>query len=174
MRIFWRILYGAVGQNLPSSLFPVIGPLSKRVRYWCAKRLSKSCGKNVNIQTKARIEWRGGLWIGDRSGVGSYSVVQTPVKIGKWVNMGPEVLIYRRHGHGFKRTDIPMQQQHDMDSKILEIGDDVWIGRRVIILQNCCHIGTGAIIGAGSVVTKDVPEYAIVAGNPARIIRYRK
>ncbi len=53
-----------------------------------------------------------------------------------------------------------------------EIGHDVWIGANVII-RSGTRIGTGAVIGAGSVVTKDVPPYAIVAGVPAKIIRFR-
>jgi acetyltransferase-like isoleucine patch superfamily enzyme len=52
------------------------------------------------------------------------------------------------------------------------IGNDVWIGRDAFILSGV-HIGDGAIVGARAVVTKDVPPYAIVAGNPARIVRYR-
>lgn len=56
--------------------------------------------------------------------------------------------------------------------KRTSIGNDVWIGSRVIIMQGL-NVGTGAVIGAGSVVTKDVPPYAIVAGCPARIIKYR-
>ncbi len=52
------------------------------------------------------------------------------------------------------------------------IEDDVWIGANVIILPGV-HVKKGAVIGAGSIVTKDVPGYAIVAGNPAKIIRYR-
>lgn len=52
------------------------------------------------------------------------------------------------------------------------IGNDVWIGSRAIILQGV-HIGTGAVVGAGAVVTKDVPPYAVVAGCPAKIIKYR-
>lgn len=52
------------------------------------------------------------------------------------------------------------------------IGNDVWIGSRVIIMQGI-KIGNGAVIGAGSIVTKDVPSYAIVAGCPAKILRYR-
>ncbi len=52
------------------------------------------------------------------------------------------------------------------------IGNDVWIGVRVIILGGV-KIGNGAVIGAGSVVTRDVPPYAVVAGAPARLIRYR-
>lgn len=52
------------------------------------------------------------------------------------------------------------------------IGNDVWIGHSAIVLSGV-KIGNGAVVGAGSVVTKDVPAYAIVAGNPARILRYR-
>lgn len=54
----------------------------------------------------------------------------------------------------------------------IEIGNDVWIGSNVIIMDGI-HIGDGAIIGANSVVTKDVPDYAIVGGVPAKIIKYR-
>jgi len=63
---------------------------------------------------------------------------------------------------------IPIGMQGNLPKSKLEIKDNVWIGARAIILGNVRTIGTGAIIGAGS-----VPDYAIVAGNPARIIRYR-
>lgn len=52
------------------------------------------------------------------------------------------------------------------------VGDDVWIGQNAIILSGI-NIGQGAIVAAGSIVTKDIPPYAIVAGNPAKIIKYR-
>lgn len=52
------------------------------------------------------------------------------------------------------------------------IGNDVWIGNRVTIIQGVT-IGTGAVIGAGAIVTKDVPPYAVVAGCPAKVIKYR-
>lgn len=54
----------------------------------------------------------------------------------------------------------------------MHIGADVWIGARVIVLPGVT-IGDGAIVGAGAVVTRDVPKRATVAGNPARLIRYR-
>lgn len=60
-----------------------------------------------------------------------------------------------------------------LSAEPLVIEDDVWIGHNVVILPGCKHVGRGAIVGAGSVVTKDVPSYTVVAGNPARAIRAR-
>ncbi len=67
----------------------------------------------------------------------------------------------------------PMIDQGGIGLTSLTIGDDVWIGARVTILAKNITIGKGAVIGAGSVVVKSVPDYAIVAGNPARVIKYR-
>ncbi len=60
----------------------------------------------------------------------------------------------------------------DMRIYDIKIGSDVWIGTEVIILDDV-QIGDGAIIGAGCVVSKDVPPYAVVAGNPQKILKYR-
>ena len=61
----------------------------------------------------------------------------------------------------------------DMESKgSIKIGHDVWVGANAVVLSGC-NIGNGVIVASGAVVTKDVPDYAIVAGNPARIIKYR-
>lgn len=75
--------------------------------------------------------------------------------------------------HNTERTAIPMFQQGHLPKRKVTICDDVWIGARVIILPGVT-IGTGSIIGAGAIVTKDVPEYAVVAGTPAKVIKYRK
>lgn len=61
----------------------------------------------------------------------------------------------------------------DVQRSSLVVGNDVWIGEGVIITNSCKSIGDGVVIGAGSIVTKDIPPYAVVAGNPARIINYR-
>ncbi len=53
------------------------------------------------------------------------------------------------------------------------IGNDVWIGENAVILPSVTEIGNGAVVGAGSVVTKNVPPFAVVAGNPARLLKYR-
>ena len=65
-----------------------------------------------------------------------------------------------------------IRNQGRTEIKPVIIGDDVWIGARAIIMPGIV-IGRGAVIGAGSVVTKNVDEYAVVAGNPARVIKYR-
>lgn len=111
------------------------------------------------------------LQIGDNSGIGQFSEIYGDVRIGNDVMMGTNCIIYTVN-HAFDRLDIPMRQQGSSDVKPVIIGDDVWIGGRVTILPGV-HIGRGAIIGAGAVVTKDVPEFAIVGGNPAKILKYR-
>lgn len=85
--------------------------------------------------------------------------------------MGTDVIIITRN-HRFDRTDIPMMEQGFEEERPVYIGNDVWIGDRVLILPGV-HIGDGSIIAAGAVVTKDVPPYSIVAGVPARKIRDR-
>ena len=62
---------------------------------------------------------------------------------------------------------------NDVERKQLSVGNNVWIGHGVTIVSSCKKIGNGAVIGAGSVVTRDIPPYSIVAGVPAKVIKYR-
>jgi acetyltransferase-like isoleucine patch superfamily enzyme len=55
----------------------------------------------------------------------------------------------------------------------IEIGNDVWVGQNVIILPSVTNIGDGVVLGAGTIVTKNVPDFAIVVGNPGKVIKYR-
>ena len=87
--------------------------------------------------------------------------------------MGEDVL-FLGGGHNYENLDIPMDKQGNKPATPLYICSDVWIGARVIVLPGCKRIGKGVIIGAGSVVTKDIPDYAIVGGNPARVIKSRR
>lgn len=77
---------------------------------------------------------------------------------------------YRSEMYGMGEDDKVFFQQRA--AKVVTVGDDTWIGHGAII-QSGVHIGIGAVVGSGAVVTKDVPAYAIVAGVPARIIRFR-
>lgn len=112
-----------------------------------------------------------GISIGSGNGLGINCAVHGPLKIGDNVMMGPDVSILT-HTHNIERTDIPMGQQGMRVSEVV-IGNDVWIGMRVIIMPGV-KVGNGVVIGAGAVVTKDVPDYAIVGGVPTRIIKFRK
>ena len=85
--------------------------------------------------------------------------------------MGPDCLIYTVM-HRFDRTDIPMREQGYTPVRPVVIGDDCWIGSRVTIMPGVT-LGRGCVVGAGAVVTRDVPPYAVVAGVPARVVRYR-
>ena len=88
--------------------------------------------------------------------------------------MMAEDVLFQGGGHKFDNPDMLIGAEGDMPDTPLEICEDVWIGARVIVLPGCKCIGAHSIIGAGAVVTHDVPDYAIVAGNPARVIRMRK
>jgi len=77
----------------------------------------------------------------------------------------------RTSNHIYDRTDIFITEQGHTKGKI-EIEEDVWLGANVMILPGV-HIGKGAIVGAGAVVTKNVPSMAIVVGNPAKILKFR-
>lgn len=94
-----------------------------------------------------------------------------PLSIGKNVMMGPEVMIITRE-HKTDISEVPMIQQGYEAPKPTTIGDDVFIGARVVITCGV-FLGAHSVVGAGTVVTKDIPEYSFVAGSPFRIIRSR-
>ncbi len=73
----------------------------------------------------------------------------------------------------FYSPDFGDVQKELIHRSELVIGNDVWVGQNAIILPSVKRIGDGAVIGAGAVVTRDVPDFAIVGGNPAKVIRYR-
>jgi maltose O-acetyltransferase len=169
MKIFWYLLYYCFARHLPISYKPYALGAGK-IRFWICKHLFKSCGRNVNIEHGADIGTGTGIEIGENSGIGINCFVKY-AKIGNNVMMGPDV-VFISQNHDFSDPDRPLQQQGYIESPPIEIGDNVWIGTKSIILPGK-KIGKNVIIGAGSVVTKDVPDCAIVAGNPAKIIRYR-
>lgn len=165
-------LYHGFARFLPDSKFPIVGKPCMKIReYIC--RLFIKVGKDVDICRNA--SWGlNQVTLGDGSGIGpNFRCFRSHLIIGNHVLMAPDVLIYGG-SHQFKRKDILICQQGMYPKTTLTIGDDVWIAYGATITAGCSHIGTGAVIGARAVVTKDVPDYAVVAGNPAKIISWRE
>lgn len=129
--------------------------------------------KNARIHNDVLIQGSGKLTLGKRSFIGQYSVlgINESIEIGDDVMIAQNVSI-RDTDHAFTRTDIPMNQQGITTAPVV-IEDDVWIAHGAIITKGV-RIGRGAIVAGGAVVTKDVPEFAIVGGIPVRVLKFRK
>jgi maltose O-acetyltransferase len=147
---------------MPYSLF------FPKIRAFLVSQFLQDCGKNIIVSSNAEISPH--IKLGEGSGLGTRCIIQSNVTIGKNVMMGPDVKIYSKN-HNFDTCKIPMQAQGASQYETI-IGDDVWIAANVIILPNR-KIGNHSILAAGAVITKDVPDYAIVGGNPGKILKYR-
>lgn len=109
-----------------------------------------------------------------------YRLIGWPItKIGAYSSIAIGAAIVQNHpmyattsSYFFSKDDRCFEKNFRAHNPPTEIGNDVWLGRNAIILPGV-KIGNGAIVGAGAIVTKDVPDYAIVVGNPARVIRKR-
>lgn len=176
MKTFWLIVYYGLASKLPKSNRPVLGKFGGWLRSICAKHLFAECKGYVNLEQGAYIgNGKNFRVLGDGCGLGKdFTCHNRIITIHGRLLMGEDVLFQGYGGHSFENPDVPIGTGEPMPDTPLEIEDDVWIGARVIIVPGCKHIGAHSIIAAGAVVTKDVPEYAIVGGNPAKVIRMRK
>jgi maltose O-acetyltransferase len=168
-RAIHLLVYYAFARYLPVSYAPG-GKLYRAIRLSVCRPLLGSCGRNVNIERGASFDRS--VSIGSHSGIGINASIGRGTKIGSNVMMGPDVLIYTRN-HETCSTDIPMTEQGYASTLPVTIGDDVWIGARVIILPGVT-VGKGAVLGAGAVVSRDIPAYAVAVGNPCRVVKIRK
>ncbi len=140
-------------------------------RFLC-KRIFKKYKYNFKVHSDVKFVTGINIEIGSESSLNRGAWIGNDTIIGDNVMMGPDITILSG-SHKFQRNDIPMNKQGGTNRKPVIIGNDVWIGTKSIILPGV-SVGSHLIIGAGSVVTKDVPERCIYAGNPAKLIRTRK
>ena len=126
-------------------------------------------GDNVTIEDFTFINnGMGPVKIGDWSFIGAMNAIIGPVTIGKHI-MTAQNVVMSGLNHGFESVSVGFRYQPCTTSEIV-IGDGCWIGANVVITSGV-KIGNYVVVAAGSVVTKDVPDYSIVAGNPARLLK---
>ena len=127
-------------------------------------------GKKTLVQTGFRFGLKHKIIIGKECRINENVYIQSAI-IGDYVLIAPNVAILAS-SHVYKDKSIPIIYQSETIINPVIIEDNVWIGRNVIIMPGI-RIGKGAIIGAGAVVTKDVPPEAIAGGVPAKVLKYR-
>lgn len=157
--------------------------LPGRVRGLCEKILKKVSGDEYYsrpLRALYRTVYRVEVGMGS---YGCFNTLQFPegTTVGNYCSIGPRVhFLFSNHPMDgvsthpiFYNARLGYVPEDRIERVRLTVGHDVWIGADVTITRGCTRIGNGAVIGAGSVVTHDVPPYAVVAGNPARLIRQR-
>lgn len=159
-------LYIYIHRSIPNFLWP----LRKVITKLFLKEYGKSVkiGPNVFILNPQLVTIGNHVFIGDHSNLSG----NIEIKIGDNVMFGPEVMI-RGGDHNISQIGQPMRFVKSGGINLpITIENDVWIGARAIILKGV-RIGEGAVIGAGSIVTKDVLPYTINIGAPSKSIKCR-
>lgn len=138
--------------------------------YWSLRL--KHCGNNLICCSGVVIHGAKNLSIGNdtRLGENSYINAKGGLVIGDNVKIAPQVFICTSNHNYYAPKKLPYDGKENL--RPVNIGDHVWIGARAIIIPGVT-IGEGAVVGMGSVVTKDVPPCAVVGGNPAKTLKYR-
>lgn len=153
------------------SVFPDLD-LVNHIKKYLLICMGATIGKSVLISRKSIIVNPSNLIMGCNSGIGRGNIINChgSVTVGDRVLIGPNISIFTANHVWSSEKKTYFKQGFNIG--IVEIGDDSWIGANVIILPNVI-LGKGVTIGAGSVVTKSIPDYAVAVGVPAKVISYK-
>lgn len=168
MKKIYLVIYYSIIKNLPDNYFP-LGKFYNYIRVSILRKII-AIGYNTVIQSGFKFGLKEVLIIGNNCEINENVYIQAAI-IGDYVLIAQNVSLLAVT-HNFSKKDIPIIKQGFSKVQPVIIEDDVWIGRNVVILPGI-RLGRGSIVGAGSVVTKNVPAYKIVGGTPARIISER-
>ncbi|MGE5531288.1 MAG: acyltransferase [Bacteroidota bacterium] len=177
----------------------ILSRLDKLRRNWavrCLKAEGVAVGANPYIKSRVQVSYGPNIKIGDRVRLGGgiilscapqgsiqighdvlindYSIINSAsgVILEDWVTIAPFCQIVDGD-HGIEDLERPVREQHENDVHApVHIKRDVWLGSHVVVLRGVT-IGAGAVIGAGSIVTKDIPDGAIAVGVPAKVVAWR-
>ena len=128
-----------------------------------------SLGENSVIEDFCTVNnGVGDVYIGDRSLIGMGNVIIGPVTIGNDVILAQNIVISGLN-HGYEDIDIPPSLQKIITKEII-LENSIWIGANTVITAGVT-IGRHSVIGAGSVVTKNIPAFSVAVGNPAKVIK---
>ncbi|MHC5184451.1 MAG: acyltransferase [Planctomycetota bacterium] len=163
--------------KVPGLIYYYSGRVFRKMQMRLLRPLFKSYGKNFIFDPSGSFYTYGTITVGDDVYIGPFARLvstESTITIGNKVMFGPHVIIMG----GDHNTTQKGRFSRDVHEKLPEndlpvvIEDDVWVGARVTILKGV-NVGRGAIIAAGSLVSKNVPPYTIVAGVPARLVKCR-
>ena len=155
------------------ALLPDAGRLSA-IRPWFYRRHLARAGQRLTMMSGSKIFEPASVTIGDDVGI-NIGVILDPmegghIELGNSIGIGPYCIL-RSSDHGFSDATVSFRKQPHVGGTIV-IEDDVWLGSHVVVTRNV-RIGKGSVIGAHSVVTRDIPPYSIAMGVPARVVKSR-
>lgn len=157
--------------HLPENQW-VGGSLWNALRVFFARPMLRECGKDIHIDRHVNFGKGDSLTLKDHSGLGAYSKLIGDITLERWAATSFDIFI-TAYGRKMDRTDIHILYQGKVPDEPVILGEGTVLFASVIILPGV-HTGEGCVIGAAAVVTRDVPPYCVVAGNPARVVKWRK